>query len=71
MGPNAYHASDPVCEALNITLSNNTFEVNNCEGNSVVCITAGCAGEYSLDLTATDGGVYVQLLESAGTLYAD
>ena len=51
-------------------MSNNTFEVNNCEGHSVVCLTSGCAGEFSLDLQATDGGVYAQLLEEPGKLYS-
>ena len=51
-------------------MSNSTFEVNNCEGRSVVCLEAGCAGDFSLDLQSTDGGVYVQLLKEPGKLYS-
>ena len=36
----------------------------------MVCLTEGCAGEFSLDLTAVDGGVYVQLLKEPGKLYS-
>lgn len=70
MGPEADHITAPVCDSINITQSNSTFEVNNCEGNSVVCSNPGCAGDFSLDLSATDGGIYVQLLESPGKLYS-
>ena len=34
-------------------------------------MVSGCATDYSLDLHAIDGGVYVQLLESPKTLYSD
>ena len=67
-GPEAYHSSGPTCDTANITLSNNTYEVNNCEGSSVVCNTSGCSGSQALTLSALDGGVYVQLLDSTGKL---
>ena len=70
VSPQAYHVNAPSCASENITMSNSTFEVNNCEGRSVVCLEAGCAGDFSLDLQSTDGGVYVQLLKEPGKLYS-
>jgi hypothetical protein len=46
------------------------YDVNNCFGRSVVCADANCPGTATFDLTAIDGGVYVQLVQQNGSLYS-